>query len=194
MPRHTTALCEERIVREGTGISVRVSRAGQGAFAARSFKKGEYICRVGGKVFRKSELPTPYDAVTDHYMQVGADRYIGPSGGPDDFLNHSCDPNAAVVRVGKVFYYRALRDIEVGAECTLDYSLTMDEDEWEMDCRCGSPSCRGRVRDFKYLPVPVREKYERLGVVPAYIRWSVRVRGTKLKASAHSSSHEAAPV
>ena len=44
----------------------------------------------------------------------------------------------------------------------------MDEDDFEFDCRCGAPGCRGRMRDFKHLPPAVKRRYASLGVVPAY--------------------------
>jgi hypothetical protein len=45
----------------------------------------------------------------------------------------------------------------------------MDEDEWEMDCICGSEKCRKRIRDFKYLPKSIQQYYAHLGIVPKYI-------------------------
>lgn len=39
----------------------------------------------------------PKDKLTDDQaywgLQVGAERFIGPSGAIDDYVNHSCDPN-----------------------------------------------------------------------------------------------------
>lgn len=62
----------------------------------------------------------------------------------------------------------AIKDIEKGEEITWDYSTTMDEDIWEMDCNCGSKKCRKRIRDFKYLPKEIKERYVKLGIVPDY--------------------------
>jgi hypothetical protein len=44
----------------------------------------------------------------------------------------------------------------------------MDEDDFEMPCRCGAPNCRGLVRDFKHLPDDLKSRYASLGIVPAY--------------------------
>lgn len=63
----------------------------------------------------------------------------------------------------------AIRPIASGEEITWDYSTTMSEDDWEMDCNCGAPSCRKRIRDFKYLPPKLREHYQVLGIVPEYV-------------------------
>jgi len=45
----------------------------------------------------------------------------------------------------------------------------MDEDEWEMDCVCKNKNCRRRIRDLKYLPKEIQQKYIELGIVPKYI-------------------------
>lgn len=55
--------------------------------------------------------------------------------------------------------------MEAGSEVTFDYSASMAEDGWEMDCACGSAICRGRVRDFKHLPPERRDFYIARGVV-----------------------------
>jgi len=60
------------------------------------------------------------------------------------------------------------RDIFKGQEITWDYSTTMDEDDWELDCVCANALCRGKVRDFKYLPNELKSKYTHLGIVPDY--------------------------
>ena len=64
----------------------------------------------------------------------------------------------------------AVKDIETGQEITWDYSTTLDEDEWELDCACESAACRGRIRDFKHLPKNLQQKYISLGIVPDYVR------------------------
>lgn len=57
---------------------------------------------------------------------------------PENFVNHSCDPNLDRNHV-------ALRDVEPGEELTVDYSQFSDEN-WEMECNCGSKNCRGIVK------------------------------------------------
>ena len=102
---------------------------------------------------------------------------MGPTGDMDDFMNHSCNPNAALIIptekqpiLGVVFVnFVALSDIEVGDEITWDYSTTMYQDDWEIDCRCGSRNCRKRIREFRYLPADVQQKYILMGIVAAYI-------------------------
>ena len=61
-----------------------------------------------------------------------------------------------------------IREIAPGEQILFDYSTTMDEDNFEFECLCGSPKCRGRIRDFKHLPMVLRRRYNELGIVPRY--------------------------
>ena len=145
------------------------SKLGKAVFANKDFKKGEEIIEFNGKLFTYEQLPIPYDEVEDHYVQIDKNLYMGPSGGVDDFFNHSCNPNSGIKIKGKRVILIAIKDIEKREEITWDYSTTMDEDEWEMECICESKNCRKRIRDFKYLPKKIQQKYIKLGIVPKYI-------------------------
>jgi hypothetical protein len=101
-------------------------------------------------------------------LQIGPDLYIGESGQADDFVNHSCEPNAGMLIKGAEVRLIAIREITAGEQITFDYSTTMDEDDFEFDCMCGSSRCRGRIGDFKQLPAELRNGYSRLGIVPKY--------------------------
>lgn len=70
------------------------------------------------------------------------------------FMNHSCEPNAAI-RGRDVF---ALRDIEPWEEITFDYNTTEFEMAEPFDCCCGSQRCVGRVRGFSFLDHSTRER------------------------------------
>ena len=94
---------------------------------------------------------------------------MGPSGGLNDFLNHLCNPNSGLKIEGKRVTLIAIKNIKKGKEIKWDYSTTMDEDDWELDCKCGSKNCRKRIKDFKYLPKKLRQKYIKLRIVPEYI-------------------------
>lgn len=148
---------------------------GKGVFAGRKFSRGEVIIEFTGDWFTYEEQYEPC-LVEDMYLQVGENLFIGPSGGLDDFINHSCDPNAAIIigrqagrQAGRTILLVAIRDISADEEIAYDYSLLMIDDDWEMACQCGSPNCRKRVREFKYLPDEVQEHYVALGIVPDYV-------------------------
>jgi hypothetical protein len=63
------------------------------------------------------------------------------------FLNHSCEPNVGFA--GNTVLV-AMRDIDPGEELTTDYAL-FDHYDGEMDCRCGTASCRRTIngRDWR---------------------------------------------
>ncbi len=157
------------VVMEGEGkIYIAESKNGKGVFARTKIVKDEKIMEFRGETMKKIELPSPYTEVKDLYVQIGKDLYMGPSGGADDFVNHSCDPNVALTIDGNQVVLAAIKDIREGEEITWDYSTTMDEDEWEKDCMCDSRTCRRRIRDFKHLPESVRGTYCAIGIVPEY--------------------------
>jgi uncharacterized protein len=145
------------------------SNLGKAVFANKDFKKGEEIIEWRGPVLSKEELPPIRTAEDDRFTQIDNDKYIGESGELDDFFNHSCNPNAGLLFKYKKIFLIAIKDISKGDEITWDYSTTMDEDDWEMDCMCQSKNCRKRIGDFKYLPKEIQKKYIKLGIVPKYI-------------------------
>jgi len=149
-------------------LTIRPTNGNEGVFARRKILKGETIIQFSGKLFRNEEIPPLKNPEDDRYIQIGPNQYLGPSGDFDDYFNHSCDPNAGVSFRREGEFLMAIRDIAQGEEITWDYSTTMDEDDWEMDCACGSAICRKRVRDFKYLPDELKKKYAAFGIVPDY--------------------------
>lgn len=139
--------------------------AGTGVFAARRFRPGELILSFAeGRPEVVPYLTTIVGAREGFYLQVGADKYILPRP-PSLYVNHCCDPNAGVRDLTQLV---ALGGIEAGEEITFDYSTSMAEDGWEMDCACGSAACRGRVRDFKHLLAGRQNFYMRRGLVGAF--------------------------
>lgn len=150
-------------------LEVRPTRFGKGVFAKKEFKPGEKILQFKGRIYSRKEYLSKVNPEKCHYMQIGDDAFLGPTTTPDNFVNHCCEPNAGLkIHKGKAFLV-AVDTIAVGSEITFDYSTSMAEDHWEMDCACGVPSCRSRVRDFKYIPIPLQHKYIDLGIVPDFV-------------------------
>jgi SET domain-containing protein len=144
-------------------LEVRASPTGRGVFATASIPARALLIRYTGPLLRY-EQTTPQTLA----LQIAPDRYLGESGGPDDLVNHSCDPNAGIVINGLDVRLISLRAIEPAEQITFDYSTTMDEDDFEFACQCGSQRCRGTIRDFKHLPEPLKQRYLKLGIVPTY--------------------------
>ena len=145
-------------------IHVKRGAIGSGVFAKVRIPAGQPILRFEGQEISFEEAVARGDW-EGHTLQVGKGRYIDPEP-PGVYANHSCDPNSGLKNGGLV----ALRDILPGEEVVWDYSTSMAEDFFELDCQCGAAACRGRIRDFKHLPDDVRARYLRLGVVPDFVR------------------------
>jgi SET domain len=113
---------------------------GRGVFTPEPIAKGSRILAFQGWILRSAELTDDLLA-----MQVGPDEWLCSDGSLlDDCVNHSCEPNGGFLEGDPVLY--ALRDIAAGEEIGWDYSTSIAEPGWTLECRCSSPSCRGVVR------------------------------------------------
>lgn len=98
-------------------------------------------------------------------LQIGQDMYVDLED-PGRRANHSCDPNAGV---RPDLSLMAMKSIRVGEEIRYDYSTTMGDGLWEIECHCGSKNCRGTIQDFCKLPSRQQEFYRRLNVVQLFL-------------------------
>jgi len=140
---------------------------GRGVFISRPFLPGEYVMTFTGH-------KTHIDQISDftHYLQIAPDVFISPSGNDDDFVNHSCDPNCALYFEGDALILRAIRPIEPGQELFFDYGTIMFSEPTTFQCTCGSPSCRGIIRNYYSLPEELKHKYRESNMVPLLSRYS----------------------
>ncbi|MGA7742867.1 MAG: SET domain-containing protein-lysine N-methyltransferase [Polyangia bacterium] len=138
---------------------------GLGVFASRTIAAGELILQFKGE---KLDFPTAValGEAQCYCLQVDRNEYLNLEG-PGKLVNHSCMPNAGVF--DDVFLF-ALETIGNGIEILYDYSTTMAEDFWTMQCRCGALVCRETIRDFIYLPDVTKARYLRRGMVQRFIR------------------------
>jgi hypothetical protein len=152
-----------------SSLEVRPTRFGKGVFAKREFTAGSRILQFRGRIYSRAAYLSKVNPVKCHYMQIGDNAFLGPTTTPDNFVNHCCEPNAGLVINNGKAWLVAIATIHPGDEITFDYSTSMAEDHWEMDCGCGAASCRGRVRDFKHLPPALQQEYAKLGIVPDFV-------------------------
>jgi hypothetical protein len=90
-------------------------------------------------------------------MQVGPDLWLCSDGSSvDDMLNHACAPNTGFLQGDCVLY--ALRDIAAGEEVTWDYSTSIAEEGWSLNCMCSALNCRGTVRSWGELTPTDRDR------------------------------------
>lgn len=133
--------------------------------AKRNLKKGEIIYTFSGPTI--SFIETISRGETECMsLQYDIDKYLDTEA-PGKYINHSCEPNAGIIND---FDLIALEEIPPHTEIRFDYSTTMDEDHFRMECKCAKPSCRKEVTDFKLLPLEVRTRYLNSKIVMSFIK------------------------
>lgn len=146
--------------------AVRVAKSphGLGLFAVGRIAAGAKIMVFTGQLLHLDEvLASGRDEC--YPLQLGRWTYLDLDV-RSRVVNHSCAPNAGL-RSDRILV--ALRDIAAGEEICYDYSTTMSERRWTMECACGTPACRGVIGDFHDLPIALQEHYLQLGVVQSFI-------------------------
>lgn len=153
-------------------LEPRATAAGLGMFCLAPIARGEVLAVFGGTVCTLADLDTRFREQRHLSVQVEDGLYLVPErGGPGDYFNHSCDPNAGVR--GQITLV-AMRDISVGEQVCYDYAMTDGSPYDEFDCRCGAKACRGRVTGDDWKLPELRERYG--GYFSAYLRGRMLVR------------------
>jgi len=122
----------------------------KGLFAIADVRKNEVLITYDGPII---------DHATRYSIQIDDHKHIEGTEESNAFLNHSCAPNAYVDWSGVSL--RALRDLQAGEEITCNYLTTDYELHEKFLCTCGSPSCYGEIKGFKYLT-----RRQQLGLEP----------------------------
>ena len=154
-------------------IKVKESKFGEGVYAERDIKSGEVIGHMAGRqvsLENFESLNREDKEIMIDPLQIDDGEYIDLES-PYYFINHSCEPNAGIRAKNELF---ALRDIKKSEEIFYDYSTTMDEG---LECECGQPNCRKRVRDFFTLPKERQKEYIEKGAVPDFIKKKFNSQG-----------------
>lgn len=128
-----------------SGVSPRTSRIhGMGLFAERNFAPGEVIAVYHGPIV--SQAPTPDANGRIYAMELSPGRWIDGSSADNlaRHVNHSCDPNAEANADQATVRLIARRLVSAGEEVTFDYGFGL-ADALIHACRCGTPSCPGRI-------------------------------------------------
>ena len=141
---------------------------GRGLFAAEPIEKGEIVCIKGGSIFNRRTLLEVTETLGPAEIQIAEDFFIGPLSeqereGSMIFSNHSCEPNIGVQ--GQIVFV-ALRDIKAGEELTHDWATT-DDDDYSVECKCGSPNCRKILTGKDWQRPELQKRYA--GYFSAYL-------------------------
>jgi SET domain-containing protein len=144
---------------------------GRGLFAKQQIKAGEVVVVKGGYILTRSQRDQIGKELGPSEIQITEDLFIGPANkrqreGGMMHLNHSCEPNLGLQ--GQIVYV-ALRDIAVDEELTFDYAMT-DDEPGEMQCRCGTPSCRGTITGLDWRKPEIQRRYD------GYFSWFIQRR------------------
>jgi hypothetical protein len=134
---------------------------GLGLFALADMAKDEVVAVKGGhiisgKLLREEVTP----GLGPVEIQIGDDLFIAPVT-PEEregsmlYSNHSCDPNLGIR--GEITFV-AMRNILAGQELTHDWAMTDDED-YSLECKCGSPACRGTLTGKDWQRRDLQERY-----------------------------------
>ena len=140
---------------------------GRGLFAKEKIFKGETVEKTEDvQIMTKEQIANMPDAklwkslcyeINDNevFSKIEEVCPLDINNPPASFLiNHSCDPN---VGVGDDMI--AIRDIASGEELTYDYVMT-DSGNYDMECKCGSKNCRGRIRGADWMSPELQKKYK----------------------------------
>jgi uncharacterized protein len=133
---------------------------GKGLFARQAIAAGEVVAVKGGHIFTKQGWTTLEQQLGSAEIQISEELFIAPirqeqRDGCMLYTNHSCDPNIAIQ--GQIVFV-AMRDIAPGEELTHDWATTDDLD-YVMECKCGSPNCRGTITGKDWMRKELQEKY-----------------------------------
>jgi len=144
----------------------------KGVFARETVSAGERIAIFGGDVMFIDEINHLPEHFQDYPMQIEERFLLGSRSVIEDtdFFNHSCDPNAGFR--GQIFLV-AMRRIFAGEEVTFDYAMVVSESVgsdivFEMNCRCGAPTCRRVITEHDWERADLRKRYQ--GYFSQYIR------------------------
>jgi SET domain len=117
--------------------------------------KNTHVFDIDGEL---THTPNRYTVQVGHALHVDLPSRYGFEYALDRFywrfMNHSCEPTV-VIRGRRVF---SLKPLAPWQEITFHYNTTEYEMAEPFDCRCGSSRCEGRIRGFRFLSHPERER------------------------------------
>jgi uncharacterized protein len=133
-----------------------------GLFATANIRAGQRVITWGGRVITRADvaaLHATYEATGAEYSCAAIDEDLNLLQQADDPLrygNHSCDPNLWMLDATT---QGARRDILAGEEVTTDYATISALPSWRMECRCGSPLCRGVIAGDDWRRAELQARY-----------------------------------
>ena len=139
-------------------------KKGKGLLCLEYVQPNKTIFEFTGNVF--DTLPVEKSS----YFQISKNRFLGPSGDLDDYVNHSCNPNCWIDILGNRIFLKSLYVLTPNTEVTIDYSLlfTKEYQYCDFSCVCGTLPCRKRIGGWDSLTSPQQKHYLDLDIIPGY--------------------------
>ena len=142
---------------------------GRGLFAKADIAQGEIVVVKGGHIVDRETLRreiTPTLGPVE--IQIDDNLFIAPVTSEERegsmlYSNHSCDANLGMR--GEITFV-AMRDISAGEELTHDW-VTTDDDDYSVDCKCGTSNCRKTLTGKDWQKPELQRKYA--GYFSAYL-------------------------
>jgi len=155
--------CPNRVVQRGRTIPILIFRTLDRGWSIRTLEKipkNKFVMEYVGMVMTIKESTVGNYSRTYQFLMDGCGTSAAflvdaaNFGNEARFVNHSCSPNLIVRPIFADRYdYRyhrlaffSKRDIDAGAELTIDYSATTDDKDKSTsrkECRCGQRNCKG---------------------------------------------------
>lgn len=120
------------------------ARSDAGTVATAPIPAGTTVAAFSGRIASLAEVDAMSPDAQSRALQIddalflvdGAERIsVHP-------IAHSCEPNCHLVGATVVVASRPIAD---GEALTIDYATCTGSVHGELECNCGSPSCRGKV-------------------------------------------------
>ena len=133
---------------------------GRGLFAVAPIAAGEIVAIKGGHIVDTATLHALPERLQNSDVQIADGFHLAALEEAEYepvmlFLNHSCEPNVGFA--GNIVLV-AMRDIAAGEELTTDYAL-FDDYDGEMECHCGTASCRGVISGRDWQRPELQQRY-----------------------------------
>ena len=133
---------------------------GRGLVAVAPIAAGEVVAIKGGHIITTATPASLPQHLQNSEIQIADGFHLAALQEAEYepvmlFINHSCEPSVGFA--GNTVLV-AMRDIGPGEELTTDYALFDDHDE-VMECRCGTPSCRGTISGKDWQHADLQRKY-----------------------------------
>ena len=136
---------------------------GRGLFAISDIVKDEIVAVKGGHIVDRDTLRqeiTPQLGPVE--IQIDDQLFIAPVTAEERELsmlysNHSCEANLGMR--GEITFV-AMHDIRAGEELTHDWATT-DDDDYSIECKCGSSTCRKILTGKDWQRPDLQKKYAR---------------------------------